>query len=128
MPELIDKDKLKIAICIACSNGVIEIEGCASDDCTLQRLIDDQPTIEAEPVRHGLWIPVEDALPEKAGNYLCTLYYAIPPYHLLHPENDTYIREVSIQYFDGKSFIASVVAWQPMPDAYEPPESEVQND
>ena len=51
--RLIDKDKLKTAICIACSNGVIEIEGCASDDCTLQRLIDDQPTIEAEPVRHG---------------------------------------------------------------------------
>jgi hypothetical protein len=54
--RLIDKDKLKTAICIACSNGVIEIEGCASDDCTLQSLIDDQPTIEAEPVRHGRWI------------------------------------------------------------------------
>lgn len=56
MADLIDKGKLKTAICIACSNGVIEIEGCASDDCKLQRLIDDQPTIEPE-VRHGRWIP-----------------------------------------------------------------------
>ena len=72
------------------------------------------------------WIPVEDALPEKAGNYLCTLFYTIPPYNLFHPEKDTYIRETSVKFFDGKSFIASVVAWMPMPDAYEPPESEVQ--
>jgi hypothetical protein len=70
------------------------------------------------------WISVEDALPEKAGNYLCTLYYAIPPYNLFHPEKDTYIREVSVKFFDGKSFIASVVAWMPLPDAYEPPEKE----
>lgn len=67
------------------------------------------------------WIPVEDALPEKAGNYLCTLYYAIPPYNLFHPEKDTYIRETSVKFFDGKSFISSVIAWMPMPDAYEPP-------
>lgn len=70
------------------------------------------------------WISVEDALPEKEGNYLCTLYYAIPPYNLFHPEKDTYIREVSVKFFDGKSFIASVVAWMPMPDAYKPPEKE----
>ena len=53
MTEMIDREKLKTAICIACSNGVLDIDGCASDDCTLQKLIDDQPTIEAEPVRHG---------------------------------------------------------------------------
>ena len=67
------------------------------------------------------WIPCSERLPEKQGRYLCSLYYAVPPYHMLHPENDTYIRDVSVQYFDGKSFIASVVAWMPMPDAYEPP-------
>ena len=61
MPELIDRDKLKTAICIACSNGVIEIEGCASDDCTLQRLIDDQPTIEPE-VRHGRWLNTDETV------------------------------------------------------------------
>ena len=76
--------------------------------------IEELPTV-------SLWIPVSERLPESKGRYLCSLYYAIPPYHLLHPENDTYIREVSVQYFDGKSFIASVVAWMPMPDAYEPP-------
>jgi hypothetical protein len=52
------------------------------------------------------------------------LYYAIPPYNLFHPEKDTYIREVSVKFYDGKSFIASVIAWMPLPDAYEPPEKE----
>ena len=90
------------------------------DICMRNGLIYAQRCVKSLPTANR-WIPVEDALPEKAGNYLCTLYYAIPPYHLLHPENDAYIREVSIQYFDGKSFIASVIAWMPMPDAYEPP-------
>lgn len=29
-----------------------------------------QPTIEAEPVRHGRWIPCSERLPEKTGYYL----------------------------------------------------------
>lgn len=70
------------------------------------------------------WIPCSERLPEKAGRYLCYLYYAVPPYHLLHPERDTYVHDVSIQDFDGKSFISAVVAWMPLP---EPPE-EVQDD
>lgn len=81
--------------------------------------IEELPTIEAEPAQN--WIPVSERLPETKGRYLCSLYYAVPPYHLLHPENDTYIRDVSVQYFDGKSFISSVIAWMPMPNAYEPP-------
>lgn len=56
MPEPIDKDKLITAICIACSNGTIEIEGCESETCAIQKLINEQPTIEAEFVRHGRWI------------------------------------------------------------------------
>lgn len=79
-----------------------------------QRCVNSLPTVNR-------WIPVSERLPEKASRYLCSLYYAVPPYHMLHPENDTYIRDVSVQYFDGKSFIASVIAWMPMPDAYEPP-------
>lgn len=53
MPDLIDREKLKTAICIACSNGVLDIDGCASDDCALQMVIDEQPTIEAEPPKEG---------------------------------------------------------------------------
>ena len=64
------------------------------------------------------WIPCNERLPEKAGEYLCTLYYAIPPYNLFHPELDHYIRTVSVQRFDGKSFIASVIAWMPNPEPY----------
>ena len=57
--QLIDRDKLKTAICssicIASANGSGKIEKCDSDYCAIQRLIDEQPTIEAEPVRHGMW-------------------------------------------------------------------------
>lgn len=95
-------------------SGAEYLDGIQTAVKRISGVINDVPAVNR-------WIPVEDALPEKEGNYLCTLYYAIPPYNLFHPEKDTYIREVSIQYFDGKSFITSVIAWMPMPDAYEQP-------
>ncbi len=64
------------------------------------------------------WIPVSERLPEKCGYYLCSLYYAVPPYHVFHLENDIYIHDVSVQKFDGKSFIASVKAWMPLPEPF----------
>ena len=65
------------------------------------------------------WIPVSERLPEKQGDYLCSLYYAVPPYNVFHPEKDIYIHDVSVKKFDGKSFISSVKAWQPLPKPYE---------
>lgn len=65
------------------------------------------------------WIPCSERLPEAEGEYLCSLYYAIPPYNLFHPENDIYIHTISIQKFDGTSFKSSVIAWMPLPEPYE---------
>lgn len=64
------------------------------------------------------WIPVSERLPEKAGEYLCTLHYAIPPYHMLHPEKDVYVDDVRVNKFDGIAFVSSVIAWKPLPEAY----------
>jgi hypothetical protein len=63
------------------------------------------------------WIPCSERLPEKDGEYLVTTHYAIPPYHMFHPENDIYVDDISIQRFDGK-FIDSVIAWMPLPTPY----------
>ena len=123
MPELIDKREIIRLIqdrfCSECyTKG--DCDGCEYKYCI--EAVEDTPTIEAEPVRKGRWIPCGERLPEQAGRYLCYLYYAVPPYHLLHPERDTYVHDVSIQDFDGKSFISAVVAWMPLPE----PPKEVQ--
>ena len=73
--------------------------------------------LEEQP-RVGEWIPCGERLPEAEGEYLCSLYYAIPPYNLFHPENDIYIHTISIQKFDGTSFKSSVIAWMPLPEPY----------
>ena len=112
---LIDELK-KIKFPCMLPSGAEYLDGVQTAVTRISGVINDAPAVNR-------WIPVSERLPEREGRYLCSLYYAVPPYHLLHPENDTYIRDVSVQYFDGKSFIASVVAWMPMPDAYEPPES-----
>ena len=57
MPEvrLIDANALIQNHCGACANK----EFCAEESCPyyeIRRRIDDAPTIEAEPVRHGRWI------------------------------------------------------------------------
>ena len=73
------------------------------------------------------WIPVEDALPEIGYSVLVTRQTE---------SNSRYIRTASRQddcWMDdtdkyGKPNPHHVIAWMPMPDAYEPPESEVQHD
>ena len=61
------------------------------------------------------WIPVSERLPEREGEYLCTLHYAIPPYHIFCPEKDVYVDKVDVQHFDGTAFTSTVVAWYPKP-------------
>jgi hypothetical protein len=114
---LIDELK-KIKFPCMLPSGAEYLDGIQTAVRRISGVINDVPAVNS-------WIPVSERLPENEGRYLCSMYYAIPPYHLLHPENDTYIREVSIQYFDGKSFIASVIAWMPMPDAYKPPSNTI---
>ena len=65
-----------------------------------------------------MWIPVSERLPEERGEYLCTLHYAVPPYHMFHPENNVYVDAISVQGFDGHTFISAVIAWKPLPEPY----------
>ena len=57
----IDADALKEHICNMCDDGERECKG--DESCAILCWVNDMPTIEAEPVRHGRWIekpPYED--------------------------------------------------------------------
>ena len=58
MPRLINADKLKDII---------------SDTWILDR-IDEQPAVDAEPVRHGKWLKIRQSFvnPNKFRNYFCS--------------------------------------------------------
>lgn len=61
MARLIDADarieKIKKAHCTNCENyGCVKCRACWVDDAI--GLIDDAPTVDAEPVKHGRWIPI----------------------------------------------------------------------
>lgn len=57
MPELSDRDKLRNTICAACN----ELPQCVKfgNVCFEVACINNAPTIEAEPVKHGRWIMLE---------------------------------------------------------------------
>ena len=59
---MIDKERLKDAMCVACGNGVIDGYACNGENCTMMNVIDEQPTIEAEPVRHGRWLNTDETV------------------------------------------------------------------
>ena len=63
--RLIDADALKNDLCDFCTAQNEEMEGC--DHCMTLDIIDQQPTVDAEPVRHGRWIPVTNG----RGGYEC---------------------------------------------------------
>lgn len=55
MADLIDKSKVIQSFCAECANMGSFI--CIS--CTIPKIVKEIPKIEAEPVRHGRWIPTE---------------------------------------------------------------------
>lgn len=56
--RLIDADALKKDMCSTCDNR----ERCEDREqvCSEIANIDEQPTIEAEPLKHGRWVPCGD--------------------------------------------------------------------
>ncbi len=67
MPELIDKQASMKAICDGCfKSRAVDIELKCRGTCNVIDILQQQPTIEAEPVRHGRWI--EETEPDENGN------------------------------------------------------------
>lgn len=106
MADLIDRDAL----------GVSLFPLGKKDAADIYRLIMDAPAVNR-------WIPVEDALPEIGYSVLVTRQTE---------SNTRYIRIASRQddcWMDnadkyGNPNPHQVIAWMPMPDAYEPPKED----
>ena len=57
MMRLIDVDAFKIEFCEKCNNVLCDAP-LTNTDCFIMYMLDNTPTIEAEPVRHGRWVPL----------------------------------------------------------------------
>ena len=55
--RLIDVDAFKIEFCEKCNNVSCDAP-LTNTDCFTMYMLDNTPTIEAEPVRHGRWVPL----------------------------------------------------------------------
>jgi hypothetical protein len=77
MPELIDRlqtiQQIKNTFCSECDceYGDASCKVCEYDFCI--GILNEQPTIEAEPVRHGRWKCIDeyDEFGEEMADYLC---------------------------------------------------------
>jgi hypothetical protein len=115
MADLIDRDALMKEICGNECGSVCD-EECENVFCNFYDYIMDAPAVNR-------WIPVEDALPEIGYSVLVTRQTE---------SNTRYVRIASRQddcWMDntdkyGKPNPHQVIAWMPMPDAYEQTEKE----
>ena len=94
-------------------------------------LIDTAPTIEAEPVKHGRWVPVSERLPEEDTEVLISYRYKEGEGDTSHVDID--ITTYGQMYFGGNKVGNSkhwrapfeyfhsnyeVIAWMPLPEPY----------
>ena len=112
MADLIDRDTLLKDLRSDCP----ESDVCISDEACIYCVVKCQPTVNR-------WIPVEDALPEIGYNVLVTRQTESKArYTRIASRQDDCWMDSTDEY--GKPNPHPVIAWMPMPDAYEPPEKE----
>lgn len=120
MARLIDADALKESIdnCDICNICPDKDVRCSYDcgfpdvlDYKWEKLIDAQPTIDAV----SEWIPCEERLPSKDGEYLTTYRWT--------GRSGTEYEEVWVMDFDHGRFTGEetgiILAWMPLPKPYE---------
>ena len=94
-------------------------------------IIKNAPTIEAEPVKHGRWVPVNERLPEEDTEVLISYRYKEGEGDTSHVDID--ITTYGQMYFGGNKVGNSkhwrapfeyfhsnyeVIAWMPLPEPY----------
>lgn len=128
MPELIDRNELLRRIYERFGQystkviATVEEGKIIEDWAFLEPFLNAEQTIEAEPVRHGRWIPCSERLPEYGVDVLVYSKSWEDHIQVAHIQYDGIMWELS----DGEFYFSQsdVTHWMPLP---EPPESEVQN-
>lgn len=69
MPELVDRSIVSQRLCAACSNT----GSFACISCAMPEIVKGIPKIEAEPVRHGLWVELPKALNDDEEPCKCSV-------------------------------------------------------
>lgn len=77
------------------------------------------PTIEAEPIRHGRWIPVSERLPEKTGYYLVCDSTIVADGMMGRQDVSKYVIGRHGGHWYGAIRRECITHWMPLP---EPPE------
>lgn len=77
-------------------------------------IIKNAPTIEAEPVKHRRWIPVNERLPKKDGRYLVTRYDYVTSTEFI----DILWYEKNLWWNMRYTGDYAVTAWMPLPGPY----------
>ena len=103
------KFRVKSSVMMA---GLVEMKA------TALREIENASTIEAEPARHGRWIPCSDALPASICRVLVTTFAGNVGVAVFNPEKKRWYKNG--EFYD----LCLIIAWQPMTDAYEPPKED----
>lgn len=73
------------------------------------------------------WIPCEERLPEKTGNYLCTIAIrgAAPAFrmigHFYHSDSGT-------GRWTDDNKLQQTIAWMPLPEPYEPDDGKMEEE
>lgn len=72
------------------------------------------------------WIPVSERLPEKNGDYICTIrvvdYYTNESGE--YKEHSVFRCVKVLNYQDGFPYKYNVIAWMPLPEAYKEAEND----
>lgn len=122
MDDLIERDKLLCAYCTDCNSG--EKKPCPIPGrCHEFNLIKNAPVVNR-------WIPCSERMPESREGVIFTVDRGHPFVcvgYRINSERDGLKLRRWFDKLSGLNFSDyDVKAWMPMPDAYEPPESEVQ--
>lgn len=89
-------------------------------------LIDSTPTVEAEPIKQGRWIPCSERLPEYITSVLVQLTRTGDIFiGALVPNVDGTYTMWDLPNFSSYICLEDVIAWMPLPEPYKVDEVEI---
>ena len=127
MPRLINADELwKHKFKSASEKMDLDVVYMSGWNDAIDSIVENAPTVDAKPIKHGEWIPCSERLPDKEGSYLCTVGADYRnPREMIYAPNNFSDNENTWKCPDGYYvFNWFVIAWMPIPKPFK--ENEVE--